>query len=82
MMTVLILICSVAAGECTRDKAATVIRVPGDCGTPTTCLMTAQAFLAQTSLGRELGSDDRVQIVGARSGSDVTKTHKFELPAP
>ena len=30
MITALILICSVAATACTRDNAATVIRVPSD----------------------------------------------------
>jgi hypothetical protein len=73
MITALILICSVAATACTRDNAATVIRVPSDCGTPATCFMSAQAYLAQTSLGRELGPDDQVKIVCVRSGNGAAE---------
>ena len=81
MMTVLILVCSMASTACTRDNAATVLRVPSDCGTPATCFMNAQAYLAQTSLGRELGPDDQVKIVCVRNGSDDWGAHKFELRA-
>jgi hypothetical protein len=72
MLTALILICSAGItadpATCTRENAATVIRVPSACGTPATCFMNAQAYLAQTSLGRELGPDDRVKIICDRSG--------------
>jgi hypothetical protein len=33
---------------------------------PITCFMHAQAYVAETSLGQELGVDDRVKIVCAR----------------
>jgi hypothetical protein len=77
-MTALILICSAALatnlGACTRDNATMVIRVPSECVTPATCFMNAQAYLAQTSFGRELGSDDRVKIVCLRSSEAATST--------
>ena len=68
MLIALILICSTTMtpdlATCTRQNAATLIRVPSECGTPTTCFMSAQAYLAQTSLGL-LGS------TMARSAAEV-----------
>ena len=73
MLIALILICSTTIDSdlatCTRQNAATLIRVPSECGTPTTCFMNAQAYLAQTSLGRELSPDDRVKIICVHSGA-------------
>jgi hypothetical protein len=66
MLTALILVCSTTVTDlaaCTRENATTVIRVPSECGTPATCFMNAQAYLAQTSLGQDLGPDDRVKIL-------------------
>ena len=67
MLTALILICSVAdttdLGECTRKSAATEMRVPAEFVNPITCLMHAQAYLAETSIGRDLSSNDRVKII-------------------
>ena len=76
MLTALILICSTtmtpALATCTRQNAATMIRVPSKCGTPITCFKNAQAYLAQTSLGRELGLDDRIKINCVHSGVIAT----------
>lgn len=70
MLTALILICTVAVTpdvrDCTRDNAMTVMRLPGEFISPTTCLMHGQAYLANTSIGQELGETDRVKIVCAR----------------
>jgi hypothetical protein len=67
MLIALVLICSIAAtpdlSDCTRENATTVMRVPGESGHPSSCIMQAQAFLAATSVGQEFGSDDRVKIV-------------------
>ena len=71
MLTALVLICSVAVTpdlrDCTRDNATVVMRLPAESGNPATCFMLGQAFLAQSSIGQELGDDDRVKIVCARS---------------
>ena len=76
MLTALILICSTTMtpdlATCTRQNAATMIRVPSECGTPIACFMNAQAYLAQTSLGRELGLDNRVKIICVHSGAIAT----------
>jgi hypothetical protein len=78
MLTALILVCSTTMtadlAACTRENAMTVIRVPSECGTPATCFMNAQAYLAQTSLGKELGPDDRVKIICDRSGPIAPST--------
>ena len=71
MLTALVLICSVAVTpdlrDCSRANAAAVMRVPAEFGNPATCFMHAQAYLAETSIGQELGSGDRVKVVCARS---------------
>jgi hypothetical protein len=63
-------ICSVAITpdlrDCTRANATVVMRVPADFGNPVTCFMHGQAYLAQTTMGRELGEDERVKVVCAR----------------
>jgi hypothetical protein len=69
MLTALVLICAaeVAADDCTRSNANTVMRVPAEFGNPATCFMHAQAYLAGNSIGRELDASERVRIVCVRS---------------
>jgi hypothetical protein len=71
MLTALVLICSVAATPDIRDcgpgNATAVMRVPAEFGNPATCFMHGQAYLAETSIGQELGDRDRVKVVCARS---------------
>jgi len=70
MLTALILICSASvtadARACTRDLANTVIRVPVQFASPVTCSMQAQAYLAASAIGQELGDNERVRIVCVR----------------
>jgi hypothetical protein len=67
MLTALVLICSVAVTpdlrDCTRDNATAVMRAPAEFGNPATCFMHGQAYLAQTSIGQEIGDYNRVKIV-------------------
>jgi hypothetical protein len=71
MLTALVLICSTGVSvnmhDCTYDNATAVMRVPAEFANPTTCLMHGQAFLAATSLGQELGDQDRIKVVCVRS---------------
>jgi hypothetical protein len=71
MLTALVLICSVAATpdvqDCTRNNATLVLRVPAEFGNPATCFMHGQAYLAGSSIGRELQSDERVKVICVRS---------------
>jgi hypothetical protein len=67
MLMALILICSATVvsdvGECTAKNARTVMRMPAEFANPITCYMHAQAYLAETSFGQEIGSKDRVKIL-------------------
>jgi hypothetical protein len=71
MLTALVLICSAAAAadpqDCTRSNANTVMRVPAEFGNPATCFMHAQAYLAGSSIARDLDANERVRIVCLRS---------------
>jgi hypothetical protein len=71
MLTALVLICSVATtpdlADCARDNAATVMRVPAEFGNPATSFMQGQAYLAESSIGRDLDSDARVKLICVRS---------------
>jgi hypothetical protein len=67
MLIAIILICSTAVTsdvrDCTRDNATVVMRLPVEFTNPVTCFMHGQAYLAETSIGQELGNDDMVRIV-------------------
>ncbi|HEY2137071.1 MAG TPA: hypothetical protein VGH49_14360 [Xanthobacteraceae bacterium] len=80
MLTALVLICSLGVTpdlrDCTRDNAADVIRVPVESANPANCLMQGQAVLASTMIGRDLGADDRVKIVCARSQTVDASVHR------
>jgi hypothetical protein len=66
-----VLVCSTAVTpdfrDCTRDNAAAVMLLTVQSANPATCFMHGQAYLAQTSIGEELGANDRVKIVCVRS---------------
>jgi hypothetical protein len=73
MLMALVLICSTAVTpdlrDCTRANATAVMRVPAEFGHPAACFLHGQAYLAETSIGQELGESDRVKVVCARSES-------------
>ena len=76
MLTALILICSTAItpdlAACNRTNAVDVMRVPVEFGSPATCFMHGQAYLAETTLGRELTDNERVKVVCVRSQTRAT----------
>jgi hypothetical protein len=71
MLTALVLICSVAITpdlqDCSHANATTVMRVPAEFGNPATCFMHAQAYLAGSSIGRDLDASERVKLICVRS---------------
>jgi hypothetical protein len=71
MLTALILICSLSTtpdlAACTQANAVDVMQVPVEFGSPATCFMHGQAYLAETSLGRDLADNERVKVVCVRS---------------
>jgi hypothetical protein len=72
VLTALVLICTIAVApdlaDCTRTNARVVMRVPAEFANPVTCFMQGQAYVAETSFGQDLASDDRVKILCMRSG--------------
>ena len=52
------LLASRNTGDCIRDNATTVMRVPAKFGNQATCFMHGQAYLAASSIGQALGSVD------------------------
>jgi hypothetical protein len=62
MLTALILVCSLATvsnlAECTRDNALDVVHVPAMFASPVTCLVHAQAYVADSSIGRNLPQNE------------------------
>jgi hypothetical protein len=73
MLTALILICSLDAtpdiASCTRDNAVDTMKVPESFANPATCFMHGQAYLADTSIGRDLTANERVKVVCVRTSS-------------
>jgi hypothetical protein len=67
MLTALVLVCSLAATPdlrtCDETNAVDVMRVPDEYGSPASCFMEGQAYVAQTALGRDFTADDRVKVV-------------------
>jgi hypothetical protein len=43
------------------------MRVPTEFGTPAACFMHGQAYLAETTIGQELGENESVKVVCWRS---------------
>jgi hypothetical protein len=74
MLTAIILVCSLALTpdlrECSRDNATNVLQVPEEFALPSQCFMRGQAFLAETSIGRDMAENERVKVV-------CTPTHKL-----
>ena len=85
MLTALILICSVTTTpdlrDCTRTNAVDVLVTPVAFANPATCFMQGQAYLAGTSIGRDLTENERVKIVcvhrvAVETGRSVAETAK------
>jgi hypothetical protein len=78
MLRGVVLICSAAVvadpHECTLRNANTVLRVPMEFGNPATCFMHTQAYLAGSSIGRELDASERVRIICEPRESVIAST--------
>jgi hypothetical protein len=65
MLIALILVCSLATvsdlGDCTRDNALDVVYVPATFASPVTCLMHGQAYVADSSIGRDLAQTEAIK---------------------
>jgi hypothetical protein len=68
MLTALILVCSLAtvSNDCTRDNALDVVYVPARFNSLVTCMMHAQAYVADSSIGRDLPQNEAVKVICVR----------------
>src|SRR5262245_49893745 len=86
MLTALVLICSLASvpqlAACNRDSALEVVQVPATFADPVTCLMHGQAYLAATSIGRELAENEAVKVICVRSRSAGLGASSSQEEAP
>jgi hypothetical protein len=77
MLTALVLVCSLGATPdlraCDQSNALDVLRVPEEHGSPASCFMHGQAYLAQTEFGRQLSGDERVKVVCAPSAKVASR---------
>jgi len=73
MLTAVILICSLQTTpdvqSCNRENAVDTMQVPESFASPATCFMRGQAYLADTSLGRDLSENERVKVMCVRTAS-------------
>lgn len=67
MLNALVLVCTVLVTpnlrDCNETNARAVMVAPEEFSNPVTCAMHGQAYIAETSIGRNLGENDRVKIV-------------------
>jgi hypothetical protein len=91
MLTALILICSLTSTpdlrDCSRANAVDVLITPVAFANPATCFMHGQAYLAGTSIGRDLTENERVKIVCVHqaafaTGKSVAETARPPRPQP
>jgi hypothetical protein len=75
MLTALVLICSLSTTpdlkDCTKDNALDILRVPTTFSNPATCFMHGQAYVADTSIGRDISANEVVKVVCARDRPPV-----------
>jgi hypothetical protein len=83
MLTALILICSLASipnlAACTQENALALVRDPETFAGPAACFMHAQAYLAQSAIGRDLSEDEIIKVTCVRSGA-VTQSSSTDIP--
>ena len=82
MLTALILVCSLAtvSNDCTRDNALDVVYVPATFDSPVTCMMHAQAYVADSSIGRDLPQNEAVKVICVRGPTNRVDTHGQRCP--
>ncbi len=83
MLTAMILVCSLAVtpdlAACSQSNAVHTMYVPEQFANPVTCFMHGQAYLAETSIGQDIGQDERVKIVCVRSSRKATASAGLSL---
>ena len=75
MLTALILVCSLA-NVCTRDNALDVVYVPATFDSPAACMMRAQVYVANSSIGRDLPQNEAFKVICVRGS--INRVNKAE----
>lgn len=79
----MILVCSLAVtpdlAACSQSNAVHTMYVPEQFANPATCFLHGQAYLAETSIGQDIGQDERVKIVCVRSSRKATASAGLSL---
>jgi hypothetical protein len=81
------LVCSLAtiSNDCTRDNALDVVYVPATFDSPAACMMRAQAYVANSSIGRDLPQNEAFKVICVRGSikpSQQSRERSGELGAP
>jgi hypothetical protein len=81
MLTALILICSLAnatnLADCTRQNALDVVAVPAAFANPATCFMHGPAYVAGTSIARDLPANEAIKVICVHNApSSVDQTER------
>ena len=68
MVRALILVCSLAtvSNDCTRDNALDVVYVPATFDSAGVCMMHAQAYVANSSIGRARPKNEAFKVICLR----------------
>ena len=68
MLIALILVCSLAtiSNDCSRDNALDVVYVPATFDSPAACMMRAEAYVANSSIGRDLPKNEGFKVICMR----------------
>ena len=78
MLSALILVCSLAnvSNDCTRDNELDVVYVPATFDSPAACIMRAQAYVANSSIGRDLPHNEAFKVICV--GGSINRVDKAE----
>jgi len=75
MLNALVLVCSLAVtpniANCDRTNATDVIWLPAASANPSTCFMHGEAYVAGTTIGRNITSDERLKVICAPGTKSV-----------
>ena len=72
------LVCSLAtiSDDCTRDNALDVVYVPATFNSPAACMMRVQAYVANSSIGRDLPKSEAFKVICVRGS--INRVDKAE----
>ena len=78
MLTALILVCSLAtiSNDCTRDNSLDVIYVRATFDSSAACMMRAQVYVANSSIGRDLPQNEAFKVICVRGS--INRVDKAE----